>query len=244
MNTAKEIKQFNGENRPFYIVDHENGEYSLCLPLSFLGPYEDYGQAAFNAYAVEVGDPVVEASGLYSHGSGYEWEAAFRKAFESDPNIGQIRYDCEAGGFFCYTRNLPVLKDFGSRFKALVEDTERFTQVVSEGIKAQERQREEFAKIEYKIKGRLMTHPDASFTIRTVQGDVQLTPGITKGLLDGSIRTVTVGGQQMKAEEFLMQDACNIQRDLFNRDTYQVITNEAEAMMEQRRNDVQQMGGM
>ena len=67
---------------------------------------------------------------------------------------------------------------------------------------------------------------------------------ITKGLLDGSIRTVTVGGRQMKAEEFLMQDAYNIQRDLFNRDTYQVITNEAEAMMEQRRNDVQQMGGM
>jgi len=89
-----------------------------------------------------------------------------------------------------------------------------------------------------------MTHPDASFTIRTVQGDVQLTPEITKGLLDGSIRTVTVGGRQMKAEEFLMQDAYNIQRDLFNRDTYQVITNEAEAMMEQRRNDVQQMGGM
>lgn len=244
MNTAKEIKQFNGENRPFYIVDHENGEYSLCLPLSFFGPYEDYGQAAFNAYAVEVGDPVVEPNGLYSHGSGYEWEAAFRKAFESDPNIGQIRYDCEAGGFFCYTKNLPVLMDFGSRFKALVEDTERFTQVVSEGIKAQERQREEFAKIEYKIKGRLMTRPDASFTIRTVQGDVQLTPEITKGLLDGSISTVTVGGRQMNAEEFLMQDACNIQRDLFNRDTYQVITNEAEAIMEQRRNDVQQMGGM
>ena len=48
----------------------------------------------------------------------------------------------------------------------------------------------------------------------------------------------------MKAEEFLMQDAYNIQRDLFNRDSYQVITNEAEAMMEQRETDVQQMGGM
>lgn len=244
MNTAKEIKQFNAENRPFYIVDHENGEYSLCLLLSFLGPYEDYGQAAFNAYAVEVGDPVVEPNGLYSHGSGYEWEAAFRKAFESDPNIARIRYDCEAGGFFCYTKKLSVLKDFGRRFKALVEDPVRFQWVVSEGIKAQERQREEFAKIEYKIKGRLMTHPDASFTIRTLQGDVQLTPAITKGLLDGSISSLTVGGQRMEAEEFLMQDAYNIQRDMFNRDTYQVITNEAEAMMEQRETDAHQMGGM
>lgn len=245
MNVQKEIKQFNAENCPFYIVDHDNGEFSLCLAASFLkGPYADYGQEAFNAYAIEMGEPVADKYGMYTHGNGYEWEAAFKKAFESDPNIGQIKFDCEAGGFFCYTNNLSVLKDFGSRFKMLVEDTPRFTKVVSEGLKAAERQREEFAKIEFKILGRLVQHPDSNFSIRTAQGDVQLTPDIIKGLLDGSTDTLLVGGVQIKAEEFLMQDAYHIQRDLFNRNSYQLITNEAEALQEHQTQDNQQMGGM
>lgn len=249
MNIQKEIKQFNDKNRPFYIVDHDNGEFSLCLPFSFLqGQYEDYGQAAFNAYAEEMGEPVADQYGLYSHGNGYEWEIAFKKAFEHDPNIGQIKFDCEAGGFFCYAGNLAVLKDLGSRFKALVEDTPQFTKVVSEGLKADEKQREEFAKIEFKILGRLVRYPDANFTIRTVQGDVQLTPDIIKGLLDGSVETILVGGQHINAEEFLMQDAYHIQRDLFDRNAYQLITNEAEAMLEQQAEaesqSMQQIGGM
>ena len=57
MNTTKQIKDFNEANRPFYIVDHENGQYSLCLAFSFLhGDLSDYGQEAFNAYARELGD--------------------------------------------------------------------------------------------------------------------------------------------------------------------------------------------
>ena len=84
MNTAKQIKDFNEANRPFYIVDHENGQYSLCLAFSFLhGDLGDYGQEAFNAYAREIGEPVQDERGFYTHGNGYEWEAAFRKAFEN-----------------------------------------------------------------------------------------------------------------------------------------------------------------
>lgn len=231
MNIQKEIEQFNGENRPFYIVAHDNGTFSLCLSLSLLrDQYEDYGQAAFNAYAEEMGEPVMDSYGLYTHGNGYEWEAVFRKAFEKDPNLGQIRFDCEAGGFFCSTKNLFVLKDLGSRFKALAEDTGKFTQIVSEGIQAREKQRQEFAEVEYKIKGRLMRHPDASFLIRTVWGDVRLTPDNIRGLLDGSTDTILVGGQHIQAREFLMQDAYCIQPDLFHRNTYQVITNDAQGM--------------
>lgn len=226
-------------------MDHDNGEFSLCLAVSFLkGPYADYGQEAFNAYAEEMGEPVADKYGMYTHGNGYEWEAAFKKAFESDPNIGQIKFDCEAGGFFCYTNNLSALKDFGSRFKTLVEDTGKFTQVVSEGIKAAEKQREEFAKIEFKIKGWLIQHPDSNFTIRTAQGDVRLTPDSIRGLLDGSTDTLLVGGGQIKAEEFLMQDAYHIQRDLFGRNAYQLITNEAEELQEQEQMNNQQIGGM
>lgn len=245
MRVYKEIKEFNAANCPFYIVDHENGEFSLCLPSSFLGgQYVDYGQEAFNAYAEEMGEPVTDKYGLYTHGNGYEWEAVFKKAFENDPQISQIRFDCEAGGFFCCCRSLSVLKDFGSRFKALVEDTAEFTKVVSEGLKAEQVQREEFERIEFTIKGRLVMNPDANFSIRTAQGDVRLTPEVIKGLLDGTVDTILVGGKPVKAEEFMMQDAHHIQRDLFARNTFQLITDEAEAMIEQQIQDNHQMGGM
>jgi hypothetical protein len=41
-----------------------------------------------------------------------------------------------------------------------------------------------------------------------------------------------------------MQDAYHMQRDLFNRNTYQLITNEAEMLQEQKTQNNQQMGGM
>ena len=49
--TIKEmIQRFNVENRPFYLVGHEDGIFSLCLTIAFLrGEYEDYGQYAFDA---------------------------------------------------------------------------------------------------------------------------------------------------------------------------------------------------
>lgn len=238
MNATKQIKDFNETNRPFYIVDHENGEYSLCLAFSFLGgELEDYGQAAFNAYAREIGEPIQDEHGFYTHGNGYEWEAAFRKAFENDPNIGQIKYDCEAGGFFCYSKSLTTLADFGSRFKALVEDSEKFTHVVSEGIKAHEKQREEFEAIEFKVKGRLIKHADSDFNIRTIRGDIHLTPGDIKDILEGSVERIRVGDTTMSTNEFLMQDAYRIQPDIFNPNTYQMITNEALELQEQQENN-------
>ena len=85
---------------------------------------------------------------------------------------------------------------------------------------------------------------DANFSIRTAQGDVQLTQEVIKGLLDGTIDTILVGGQPVQAEEFLMQDARHIQRDLLAMNTFQLITDEAEAMMEQQIRDNHQMGGM
>lgn len=238
MNIEKEIREFDEANRPFYLVDHDNGTFSLCLAFAFND--DDFGQEAFNAYSREIGAPIKDNLGFYSHGNGYEWEAAFKEAFKNDPNLRQIRFDCEASGFFCYCDDLSLLKDFGSRFKALVDDTDAFTKVVSKGIKAYEKQRDEFAKIEFKIMGRLTRHPDSNFMIRTAQGDVRLTPGDIKGLLDGSKETLLVGGQHMKAADFLMQDAYHIQPDLFERNTYQLITNEAEELQEQMSEDEDQ----
>ena len=54
MDIKQRINKFNTENRPFYIVDHENGKCSLCLAFSFLeGDYKDFGQDAFDRYAGE-----------------------------------------------------------------------------------------------------------------------------------------------------------------------------------------------
>ena len=51
MENERRIKGFNRENRPFYIVDHDDGTFSLCLPIDlFNGQYADYCQTAFDNY--------------------------------------------------------------------------------------------------------------------------------------------------------------------------------------------------
>ena len=120
MNTQEQIEAFNQANPPFYIVDHEDGSFSLCLPLDFLtNEYRDYCQEAFDAYAVEIGEPPVDQHGSIAYGNGYDWEAAFQEAFKDDPNIGKIVFDCELGGFFCYADDLSLIEDFGKRFKEI-----------------------------------------------------------------------------------------------------------------------------
>ena len=61
MDIKQQIKKFDEENKPFYMMDHEDGVYSLCLPLSFLSEeYRDFGQEAFNQYTIRAGEPVME----------------------------------------------------------------------------------------------------------------------------------------------------------------------------------------
>ena len=44
MTVNEQINEFNKEISPFYIVAHDNGDYSLCLAFSFLeDEYADYG---------------------------------------------------------------------------------------------------------------------------------------------------------------------------------------------------------
>ena len=90
MTRAQKIRAFNESNAPFYLVDHTD-EVSLCCVFH---PMPDsvfsLGQEAFNRYAERIGDPVKDEYGLFTHGSGDEWEYVFRKAFENDPNIGKV----------------------------------------------------------------------------------------------------------------------------------------------------------
>ena len=151
MNNEQRINKFNRENRPFYIVDYEDGHYGLCFPFTFLKEeYKDFGQEAFDRYALEIGDPIMDHDGMITHGNGYEWQAVFEKAFEDDPESSKIDYDCEAGGFYCRAKSLSVMMDFGARFRAICMDGDKFAQLVSIALKEREekmRQAEEMRRV-------------------------------------------------------------------------------------------------
>lgn len=232
MESKQRIDQFNQKNPPFYIVDHEDGEYSLCLPLDMLSDkYYPYCQGAFDAYAAEIGEPAYNQNGLKTHGSGYEWEAAFREAFKDDPNIGRILFDCEMGGFYCYANDLTLLEDFGSRFKDICEDTERFIPIVSEGVKNAEAWEAEQEALMRTVKGRLMQRPAATFDIMTPDGNVRLTPEDSKALLSGEMQFIKIGGITFASYELLNQEITDMQTDLFDQNLVRLKTEEPEETM-------------
>lgn len=225
MDIKQRIDRFNRENRPFYIVDHDSGEYSLCLALSFLeGEYKNFGQEAFNRYAVEIGDPVMENGRWFTHGSGHEWKYVFEKAFEDDPNSGKIKYDCEAGGFFCYAESLALIEEFGSRFRAACMDGEKFTELVSTALKEAAEKERLAAEIRDTLRGFLTENPEGIADIMTPYGFLQLTAEQGRQLLNGDRKSVRVGDSEVEAEELLRQKITHIQQDLFQDGHFQIRT--------------------
>ena len=217
MEFAKKINAFNRENRPFFIVDHDDGTFSLNLPFSYLiGRYEDYGQRAFDRYAKSIGEPICDCMGTKTHGDGYEWEAAFRQAFRKDPNIGRVLFDCEEGGFFCYCDDLDILKDFGIRFKKICENTNRFANIIAKGIPNREAWRKEQKKLMKTIKGHLMCHPNAVFEIKTPDGNIVLFPDMIKQLLSGEMDTVTINNCKYVADVLLDQEVIEMKRSIYD----------------------------
>ena len=134
MDISQQIKKFDAENKPFYMVAHGDGEYSLCLPLSSLkGEYNDFGQEAFNQYAIRAGEPITDGR-FYTHGDGYEWEYVFAKAFEGEENLKKISFDCEAGGFFCYSHDFEIISEYGRRFREMCMNEQEFTELVCSAL--------------------------------------------------------------------------------------------------------------
>ena len=183
MMEQERIEQFNRDNAPFYLVDLDGKGYSLCLALSFLpDEYEDFCQAAFNRYAEEIGDPIMEI-GLYTHGHGYEWEEVFKKTFESDPDLSKIRFDCEAGGFFCNADDLSVLEDMGKRFREVCMDAPKFAELTVTALKEaaiREAQEREMLKT---VRGFLTLNPKATVDLLTEEGHIRLYPEQAQALL-------------------------------------------------------------
>ena len=193
MTRAQKIRAFNESNAPFYLVDHTD-EVSLCCVFH---PMPDsvfsLGQEAFNRYAERIGDPVKDEYGLYTHGIGYEWEYVFRKAFENDPNIGKVSFDCEAGGFFCYGESVDMMADFGRRFRQIMNDTDSLTELICKAVPEGEQREAELQQLRSTVRGFLMEHPKATVDLVTPEGYLRLTPEDSKALLDGKPARISPG---------------------------------------------------
>ncbi len=84
MNTTDMIAKFNRECRPFYLVDLQDGRYSLRLLLdSLVNEFAPYCQEAFNAYAVANGGESL-TNGLYTYGMATVRPGVMKKAAYSE----------------------------------------------------------------------------------------------------------------------------------------------------------------
>lgn len=134
MKNNSEIRKTNERITPFEIYDCEDGNYGLSLPFTFLdGEYENYGQAAFDHYAEQVGEPAKRDS-MHTHGNGYEWEKVFAAAFENDDGLSKIEFDSEAGGFYCYSPDLAALSRMAVEFKRICDDSVRLDGLVARAL--------------------------------------------------------------------------------------------------------------
>lgn len=129
------LEEVNQRLEPFELYPCDSGKYGLSLHFSFLQePYENYGQAAFNRFAEENGEEAKNSFGLYTHGSGYEWEKVFQTAFQEDAGLREIEFESEAGGFYCYSSDITLLERMGLAFKAICEDQEQFQKAVNRAL--------------------------------------------------------------------------------------------------------------
>ncbi len=221
-NTEERIKELNQELEPFYLVDHNNGRFSLCARMNYMG--EEFGWASFDAYAVEIGEDPRDEQGYVTYGSGYDWAAAFKEAFKDDPNLKRIHFDCEGCGFFCDGDDLEMMVDFGKRFRELSLDTEKFTPIVSAGIKNEAIRMAEEERLSHTVRGHIMKHQSAKFHIRTADGDFKLKAGDGKKMLDGSMASITSRtGVELTADEFLDQRVTASQQDLFDENSFKLM---------------------
>lgn len=142
---AQRIEEFEAGNAPFSLLDYENGRYGLSIPITFTQPpYSNFGQKAFNAYAVQTGEPV-KRDGLFTCGNGYDWQYVFEKAFENDPLLEKLDFDCEAGGFYCRSNDLSALEQLGSRFREICDSGQTFQDLVCTALaEAEQKQRMEW----------------------------------------------------------------------------------------------------
>ncbi len=124
-DNASVIEKFNAENEPFDITDLDY-KYSLALRLSIPeGEYKDYGQAAFDNYALDIGDEE------NTYGDGYDWARVIKRVFRNYERLREVEIDPEQGCFFCNAKDISILIDMATKLQKLYENTELFERAVN-----------------------------------------------------------------------------------------------------------------
>ncbi len=216
------IEELNRELEPFYLVDLHNGKFSLCARINYMG--EEFGWASFDAFAISNGEDPRDEQGYVTYGSGDDWASAFKEAFKDDHNLKRISFDCEESLFSCDGDDLEMMADFGQRLRELCQDTERFTPIVSAGIKNAAQIRAEEERMGNTVRGYLIKNPMAEYDIRTPQGNFKLDAGTGQALLDGTLLTIISesDGVELTADEFLDHQVTASQQDLFDENVFKL----------------------
>lgn len=220
MNNEEKLKQFREKCSPFYIVETD-GQFCLCHFI-FSDEAVAFCRNAFDRYSESVGEPIQDKYGCYTHGSGYEWEYAFRKAFEDEPDIKKISYDSEGDGFYCQSTDLDLMIRLGERFHEICTDENAFYDLVCKAIPEGERMRAEANHLSKTFKGFLLEYPNADTMVKTPQGRLRITSETAQKLLDGSVAKVFGEGFSMDTEELLDMKVLKKQEDMFDENRYQV----------------------
>ncbi len=207
---AAKMDAFREQAAPFYIVDHDDGTFSLCFPFSLCGhAMVDNCQKAFDAYAQSIGLPAIDSRGFHTFGNGYEWEEIFRQAFQNDPKLQEIRFDSEAGGFFCYADSLEVLTDLGSRFCEICKNPEQFAALIPTAVAVAEN-RFVWKKADLSgyttVRDFLQKNPANGITIHTTEGYTELGPKDIRRMLVDESSLVSVGDGEFPARWLLEQE--------------------------------------
>lgn len=143
MDVNQRMEKFNEECGPFYICESYEKDYSLCMSIGFAHQKcNGFCQKSFDEYARRTGRPIYDGR-YYAHGDGHEWAVVFKKAFEEEERLKEIEFDCEAGGFYCNSRNFEVLESFGRRFYAMCKEENLFTDLVIKALTENELRQDE-----------------------------------------------------------------------------------------------------
>ncbi len=132
---GEELRRISKEIAPFTVRMHSLGDYCLTLSLSkSAGAGADFGQNAFDAYAASKGVSPVDEHGCHARGSGRDWDAVFRYTFRDTPGFEKLKFNSEAGCFFCDCADIDVLRSCAVQMKELCEDRDRFTELVRNAL--------------------------------------------------------------------------------------------------------------
>ena len=76
-----------------------------------------------------------------------------------------------------------------------------------------------------------MECPKSEAEIRTPDGDIRLSAEQGQQLLNGTLKSLMIGGSEISAEDFLSQEITHIRQDLFHDEHFQMKTEWPEETM-------------